>query len=161
MLKLDGGLRHMSITELKHMSKEADGVRRVEVFTGAGRRRSWSAEEKASIVAESHAAGDTVCSVARRHGLTPQQLFAWRRQARAPAASHTDAPPLFVPAVVEAEPPPANAPKARRARRSRADGVIEVAIDGVSAAQLSALLEGLNWRRIHEARNDRTPHVPA
>ncbi|MGN6102553.1 MAG: hypothetical protein ACTHOR_15530 [Devosia sp.] len=30
-------------------------VRRVEVFAGAGRRRRWSAEDKAQIVAESHA----------------------------------------------------------------------------------------------------------
>ena len=73
-------------------------VRRIEVFTGAGRRRSWSAAEKAAIVAESYGAGETVCAVARRHGLTPQQLFAWRRLARRSALAP---PPMFVPAVVE------------------------------------------------------------
>jgi transposase len=119
----------MTITELKHVSEPA---RRLEVFTGKGRRRSWSAAEKASIVAESYAESETVCSVSRRHGLSPQQLFTWRRQARAPAASHTDAPPLFVPAVVEAEPAPAEVPRPRRARQSRADGMIEVAIGGVT-----------------------------
>ena len=31
-------------------------ARRIEVFTGAGRRRTWSAEAKAKIVAESYAA---------------------------------------------------------------------------------------------------------
>src|SRR2546427_2472981 len=35
-----------------------------------------------SIIVESYGAGETVCAVARRHGLTPQQLFAWRRLAR-------------------------------------------------------------------------------
>ncbi|WP_245332022.1 transposase [Bradyrhizobium sp. NAS80.1] len=50
-------------------------VRRLEVFTGAGRRRKWSDEDKARIVAEIVASGDSVCSVARRHGLSPQQLF--------------------------------------------------------------------------------------
>ena len=30
-------------------------ARRIEVFTGAGRRRRWSAETKARIVAESYA----------------------------------------------------------------------------------------------------------
>lgn len=54
----------------------------MEVFTGAGRRRSWSAAEKAAIVAESYGGGETVCGVARRHGLTPQQLFTWRRLAK-------------------------------------------------------------------------------
>ncbi|MFO1344696.1 MAG: transposase [Rhodocyclaceae bacterium] len=52
----------------------------MEIFTGAGRRRSWSAEQKAQIVAESSSAGTSVSAVARRHGLTPQQLFGWRRQ---------------------------------------------------------------------------------
>ena len=50
----------------------------MEVFTGAGRRRSWSAAEKAAIIAERYGTGETVCSVARHHGLTPQQLFTWR-----------------------------------------------------------------------------------
>jgi transposase len=67
----------------------------MEVFTGAGRRRTWSAAGKAAIVAESYGAGETVCAVARRHGLTPQQLFTWRRLARPPALA---APPMFVPA---------------------------------------------------------------
>src|SRR5260370_34504938 len=54
------------------MSKpEPDAPRRIEVFTGAGRRRTWTVEEKAAFVAESHVAGETVCGVARRHGLTP------------------------------------------------------------------------------------------
>jgi len=43
-------------------------VRRIEVFTGAGRRRSFSREEKAAIVAESYGASETVCAVGRRHG---------------------------------------------------------------------------------------------
>jgi transposase-like protein len=60
-------------------------VRRLEVFTGAGRRRKWSDEDKARIVAEIVASGDSVCSVARRHGLSPQQLFGWRRQLRGAA----------------------------------------------------------------------------
>src|SRR4051794_13561686 len=59
-------LRHMSISELMHRPERA---RRVEVFTGVGRRRTWPADEKAAIVAESYAPGRTVCGVARRHGL--------------------------------------------------------------------------------------------
>jgi transposase-like protein len=43
-------------------------LRRVEVITGAERRRKWSAEEKAEIVAESLAEGAVVSEVARRHG---------------------------------------------------------------------------------------------
>src|SRR3954466_12322722 len=42
----------MSISELTPMPERA---RRIEVFTGAGRRRNWPADEKAAIVAESYA----------------------------------------------------------------------------------------------------------
>ena len=66
----------MSDTELMPKSEPA---RRLEIFTGAGRRRSWSAEQKAAIVAESQS-GESVSAVARRHGLTAQQVFTWRRQ---------------------------------------------------------------------------------
>jgi transposase len=72
---------HMSDTELLHEPK-AEPVKRVEVFIGTGRRRRWTAEQKARIVAESYEKGETGSGVARRHGLTPQQLFAWRRDAR-------------------------------------------------------------------------------
>jgi transposase len=117
----------MSISEHKHMPEP---VRRIEVFRGAGRRRSWSREEKAAIIAESYGAGETVCAVARRHGLTPQQLFAWRRLAR---RSGSVLPTMFVPAVmevIEAEPPAAAIPLRRARRRSRVDG-IELEIAGV------------------------------
>ena len=71
----------MSDTELLPKSKE-EPVRRSEVFTGAGRRHAWSAEQKDRIVAESYESSETVSAVARRHALTRQQLFGWRRAAR-------------------------------------------------------------------------------
>jgi transposase-like protein len=58
------------------------GWQRIEVITGVERQRKWSAEEKAEIVAESLAEGAVVSEVARRHGLSPQQLFGWRARLR-------------------------------------------------------------------------------
>ena len=109
-------------------------VRRIEVFTGAGRRRTWSAEDKARIVAESLASGDSVCAVARRHGLSPQQLFGWRRQVRQAAESAEPETPVFVPAVIEGttSEPPRKRVKPRSRRRGEALGVIEVEIEGVT-----------------------------
>lgn len=109
-------------------------VRRIEVFTGAGRRRTWSAEDKARIVAESVTSGELVCAVARRHGLSPQQLFGWRRQLRLPAAASTEASaPLFVPAIVEAPVPERALRRRRRTRQEdRTSGIIEVEIGGVT-----------------------------
>jgi transposase-like protein len=63
----------------KPMSEPA---RRQDVFTGTSRRRTWSTAQKAAIVAESVGGSESVSAVARRHGLTPPQLFTWRRQAQ-------------------------------------------------------------------------------
>ena len=61
---------------------------RVDIQVGAGRRRRWSAEAKGRIVAESYAPGAVVSEVARRHAISPQHLFAWRKAAaRASAPS--------------------------------------------------------------------------
>jgi transposase len=47
------------------------GAQRFEIFTGAGKRRDWPPEVKASIVAECYAGNRGVGAVARRHGLDP------------------------------------------------------------------------------------------
>lgn len=73
-----------------------DGVtpmRRIELITGTGRRRQWSEEDKARIIIESLRPGANVSEVARRHRLSPQQLFGWRREARAIMAEEVDDAP--------------------------------------------------------------------
>ncbi len=123
----------MSISELKHVSEVP---RRFDVFTGAGRRRSFTAAEKAAIVQESYAGEDSVCGVARRHGLTPSQLFAWRRLAR-PEPSGFSERSLFVPVIVSSEPespPKGGRPagsKARHKRRRTSAASIELEMSGV------------------------------
>jgi hypothetical protein len=54
----------------------------VDRFPVRVRRRRWSAEVKAQIVAESFAAGAVVSTVARRHGISPRHLSVWRKAAR-------------------------------------------------------------------------------
>lgn len=74
------------MSTLEHtLEPEATTVHRLEVITGTGRRRRFSEDFKARIVEETLVTGSVVSEVARRHGLTPQQLFTWRRQARRPA----------------------------------------------------------------------------
>ena len=81
-------------------ASEPAPVQRLEVFTGTGRRRRWTPEQKRLIVAETYEVGETVSAVACRHGLTPQQLFTWRREAqRARTAGEGMA---FAPVVLEA-----------------------------------------------------------
>jgi len=46
---------------------------------GPERHRRWTQAEKWQIVEESLAAGTIASSVARRHGIHPNQLYGWRR----------------------------------------------------------------------------------
>ncbi len=84
------------------LEPEVTTVRRLEVITGTGRRRRFSDDDKARVVEETLAPGAIVSHVARRNGLTPQQLFTWRRQAseRAEASKAVS----FVPVVLAAAP---------------------------------------------------------
>ena len=97
---------------------DGHSFRRVEVLTGAPRRRRWSAAEKAAIVAESLAPGVAASAVALRHGLHRNQLYMWRRELRSGTlATRGIAMPDFVPIV----------PENRAASRA---AVIEIEIGG-------------------------------
>jgi transposase len=60
---------------------EADAYRRIELITGTMRRRRWTNQEKAAIVAESTRPGVNVAEVARRFGVNRGLLQTWRRKA--------------------------------------------------------------------------------
>ena len=101
-------------------------ARQLEIFTGAGRRRKWTALAKAQMVAESYAL--SVGDVADRYALSKTQLFTWRRQARDQSA----VPELrssVAPVLVETPAPLIQ--KAPRRRSRSQDGGIELEIDGV------------------------------
>lgn len=83
-----------------HIVDASERRGRVDIRVGVGRRRRWSDDAKGRVVAESYEPGAIVSEVARRHDISPQHLFGWRKAARAgrlvlPAAG----PPLFVPVV--------------------------------------------------------------
>ena len=129
----------------RKVKTKAAPVRRVEVITGVERRRDWPDEKKLAIVAESCQDGVVISDVARRHGLRPQQLFAWRSEFRKREAAgrlfggmsggtqggtQAFAPVMIAnerPAVAAAETPamaayPLPASQLRRSRRSRCEG---------------------------------------
>ena len=63
------------------MSKASDGsFSRVEVITSVQRRRRWSTAEKVRLVEEAMQPGMSVSYVARQAGISPSQLFAWKRR---------------------------------------------------------------------------------
>jgi transposase len=73
-------------------------VLKSEVLNGPERRRRRTPAEKLAIVAETHEPGVTVSLVARRHGIAPNQLFAWRRLASQGALTATQSEEPVVPA---------------------------------------------------------------
>src|SRR4029077_15109005 len=82
------------LTDTRHIS-------RLEIVD-TGRRRRWSAAEKLRIVAESFSAPRRASATARRHGISNQLLFAWRKAYREVWLSDI---PGFVPAMIVPEQP--------------------------------------------------------
>ena len=122
--------------------------RRIEVLTGPGRRRRWSADQKARIVAETLVPGARVSEVARRWQICSQQVFGWRRTMRQDLASAAGitATPGFVPIVSEAVP----AAMVQRAASGPpgievelAGAVVRVSSGMEDAAQLTAVLRAV------------------
>jgi transposase len=126
------------------LDPKAGGVRRIEVITGAGRRRRWTREAKARIVAESYSSGLAISEVARRHEIRAQQLFGWRHQARTGRlVVHEDVVASFVPVIADMS--GGGAPSASAATNN---SVIEIELAGAivrvhGEVSASALIEVL------------------
>lgn len=113
----------------QHSHQDAE-YRRVELITGRKRRRDWTAEEKAEILAATMAPGSTVTEVARRFEVSRGLLWTWRRKAMDELAAETG--PRFVPLRIGEETTERTAivsePAAVRSGRDQPAGSIEVAI---------------------------------
>jgi transposase len=114
---------------------------RVEVLTGPGRRRAWDEATKARVVAESDAPGAVVSAVARRWQIAPQQLFTWRREARAASLEARRGEAAFVPVV--AEPPAAAVAAAEAGIEVVLAGAVVRISPGVDPGLLSAVLRAV------------------
>jgi transposase len=82
------------LTDTRHIS-------RLEIVD-TGRRRRWSAAEKLRIVEESFSSPRLASATARRHGISNQLLFAWRKAYREGQLGDI---PGFVPAMIVPEQP--------------------------------------------------------
>ena len=140
---------------LDHTLKSDVTTSRLEVITETGRRRWFSKDDKARIVEETLAPGAVVSDIARRHGLTPQQVFTWRRQARQLRARKA-AELQFVPAVVDGPAAAVGAEcEAPRCKAKPDLGGIEIEVDGTiiragrgaDAAMIAAIVHALRAPR--------------
>jgi transposase len=97
-----------------------------------GRRRRWSEEEKARIVAESLDPATTSSAVARRYGLHANQLFVWRQQLqRSVSSAETIAAPGFMPVLLAED----------DATSAEAAGRMEIAV-GLAVVRVGADVDG-------------------
>jgi transposase len=135
-----------------HQSRhDAASYQRVEVITGRRRRRDWSDEEKARILAESADAEVNISEVARRNGVSRGLLNVWRRKARLASSEG----PLFVQLRLEdgaeaqrdvTEPPRVVARPAERIEVTIAGAKVSVPV-GVDAATLERVLAAVRSTR--------------
>ncbi len=140
------------MSTLDHRLEPQSAVRRFEVINGSQGRRRWSTDDRARILEETLVPGAVVSAVARRHGLTPQQVFTWRREARKAVET-----PAFVPAVIGPspmrEPEPVKPPRRKIGRGTSRRGWAAIALDvdgvkvtienGASPATIAAVIGAL------------------
>jgi transposase len=119
---------------------------RVDIRVGVGRRRRWSDEAKGRIVTESYAPGAVVSEVARRHDISSQHLFIWRKAAPpGQMIPPMDDAPAFVPVVTEIRQQAASAPtpNARGAITIEIGGAVVRAEPGVDPGWLREVLRAV------------------
>lgn len=75
-------MKHLDQNDQRLLAEVSSVAERMSALEGPTGRRSWPDDEKDRIVMESLAPGARVCDVARRHGMTPQQLSTWRGLAK-------------------------------------------------------------------------------
>ena len=118
-------------------------VERLDVVD-TGRRRRWSTDEKLRIVAESFSGPRLVSTIARRHGISPSLLFAWRRAFHAGVSKPPQA--TFIPALIvpESRPDdlqPSAAGRVEIVARNGRRLIVDASLDVAAIARLLDVVE--------------------
>ncbi|WP_054313154.1 transposase [Mesorhizobium sp. 1M-11] len=116
-------------------------VTRLDVVD-TGRRRRWSDDAKLRIVEESYSAPRLASATARRHGVSNQQLFAWRKAYRAGRLG-ADGLGGFVPARIVPETPASRCSGGGRMEIVSANGRRVIVGGDVDVPALLRIVQGL------------------
>lgn len=114
-------------------------VSRIEVIA-TGSRRRWSSEAKQGIVAEALSAPRNVSATARRHAMSPGQLFTWCRLARE-GKLPADRDIGFAPVLIA---PDAGA----LAGLGSAAGIMEIELAGGRRVRIDATVDAVALKRV-------------
>ena len=120
-------------------------VSRLDVIT-TGARRRWTLEEKQRIVAESFSGPRLTSATARRHGLSPSQLFTWRRRVREGKLVADDSAPVFAPAIIASE---------RMIPADLRAGLMEIELRGGRRVRVDASVDVSALKRVIDAVEER------
>lgn len=128
----------------------------LEVMT---RRRKWSPEENAALLAEIEAEGGRVMVVARRHGISESLLYNWRSAWKAASSLQSPEPMHFVPlgvfAPTEGDSPamlvaPSDVPPSGPRRDDRV-GLIEIELPAGARVRVDAFVNEKALARVFRA----------
>ncbi len=112
-----------------------------------GRRRRWSEDEKLRIVMESLDGARRGSATARRYGISPSLLFAWRRTLGVERSGPSGRRPGFVPAMVVPDKDAVRGPSSSmRGRMVIVVGngrrlIVDADVDATALARVIAVLE--------------------
>jgi transposase len=124
---------------------------RVEIVTRGERRRNYTLEEKAQLLAETAEPGARVLEVAQRHGISPSLLHRWRREAEGrPVRKLARSVPRLVPLLVGA-PAEAARPEMAEVAGERTGGTIEVVLRNGRVLRVGAGVEAAMVARLAAA----------
>ena len=119
-------------------------ISRLEIVD-TGRRRRWSDEAKLRIVKESFSGPRLSSATARRHGISRQQIFAWRKAYREGRLGEIAG---LVSAVIAPERPEGSPGRSRNRLEVVSANGRRVIVDGeVDVSQLVEIVRGLETLR--------------
>jgi transposase len=137
----------------------------VEIVARVERRRKWTIDEKAALIAEVEAEGGKVKLVARRHRVSESLIYNWRSAWKAAAAAAVGSSgavefvSLGVLGEADIEAPamlsPPELPRSRQPGESRA-GAIEIALPNGSRVSVDAFVNEKALSRVLRAMKGST-----
>jgi transposase len=125
----------------------------VEIMARVERRRKWTAQEKAALLAEVEAEGGKVTVVARRHRIAESVLYNWRTAWKAAAALPGPTAPMFMPLGLLGGPDHRESARSKRANDSGVGG-IEIVLPNGTRLSVDASVNEKALSRVLRAMKD-------